>query len=69
MPYADGKTPITGDHVRHVTTLKTGNVTHVDRNAGNTPGHDQVSVKWDNGSVGVGKISLADEYRLMWRAS
>lgn len=68
MPYADGKTPITGDHVRHVTTLKTGTVTHVDLNAGNTPGHDQVSVRWDDGSVGVG-ISLADEYRLMSRAS
>ena len=68
MPYADGKTPITGDQVQHIRTLKTGIVTHVDRNGGNTPGHDQVSVKWDDGSVGIG-ISLADEYRLMWRAS
>jgi hypothetical protein len=68
MPYADGKTPIAGDHVRHVTTLKTGTVTRVELKAGNTPGHDQLSVKWDDGSVGVG-ISLADEYRLMSRAS
>jgi len=68
MPYSDGKTPIAGDHVRHNRTLKTATVTHVDLNAGNTPSHDQLRVKWDDGSVGVG-LSLADAYTLMSRAS
>jgi hypothetical protein len=60
MPYADGNTPIVGDHVRHLTG-KEGPVTRVHLDAGNTPGDDQVSVEWDDGSVGLG-VSRADEY-------
>jgi hypothetical protein len=67
MPYADGMVPMVGDHVRYDRTSQLGTITHVDLNPGNTPGHDQVSVEWDDGSVGI-SVSLAEEYSLVSRA-
>ena len=67
MYYANKEIPAMGDHVRNVRTGKLGTVYHVDLGPGNTPGHAQVSVNWDDGSVGVG-MALAEEYELIARA-
>jgi len=64
VPYDDGNTPIVGDRVRH-TSGTTGTVYSVQLNAGNTPGHDQVAVKWDKGSSAM---HIADECTLISRA-
>ena len=66
MPYESGEIPMPGDHVRNKWGKPT-TVTQVDLDPGNTPGFDQVSVQWDDGSVGV-SISLAVEYTLISRA-
>jgi len=64
MPYHDGKTPIIDDRVRH-SSGATGTVYNVQLNAGNTPGYDQVTVKWDDGSSAT---HIADECTLISRA-
>ncbi len=66
MAYSDGNTPELGDRVRHLASGKMGRVTNVQLSAGNSPGHDQISVEPDDGSVGVG-VALADEYELVER--
>ena len=66
MAYSDGNTPELGDRVRHLASGKIGRVTNVQLSAGNTPGHDQISVESEDGSVGVG-VALADEYELVER--
>lgn len=66
MPYASGETPMVGDDVQDKWG-KQGTVTHVDLDPGNTPGNAQVSLEWDDGSVGV-SISLAVQYTLVSRA-
>jgi hypothetical protein len=68
IPYADGNFPAVGDCVIYVRASKLGVVTHLDLNPGNTPDHDQVSVEWDDGSVGA-SVSLAKEYTLVSRAN
>jgi hypothetical protein len=68
MPYDEGgETPMVGDRVRHTRyrSEKTGTVYNVQLSGGNTPGYDQVSVKWDDGPSAV---HLADECRLISRA-
>jgi len=66
MAYSDGNTPELGDRVRHLASGKIGRVANVQLTAGDTPGHDQISVEPDDGSVGV-DVALADEYELVER--
>ena len=66
MAYSDGSTPELGDRVRHLASGKIGRVANVQLTAGDTPGHDQISVEPDDGSVGV-DVALADEYELVER--
>jgi hypothetical protein len=66
MSYSDGNTPVVGDKVERQRDRKVGTVTHVQLNAPNTPGHDIVSFKPDDGSIGV-STSLAAEYALVSR--
>ena len=67
MPYENGETPMLGDSVRDKRG-RTATVTNVALDQGHLQGEDQVSVKWDDGGVGVG-ISLAREYTLISRQS
>lgn len=59
MPYLSGETPKERDRVRN-RSGKSGTVTHVELNNPSTPGHDVISVKFDDGSAVA--VSLADEY-------
>lgn len=65
MPYASGEEPKVGDHVK-TAAGHTGVITHVQLDYPSMPGHNAVSVKWDDGGVGVG-ISVAAEYYLVRR--
>ena len=60
MPYQSGEIPEVGDKVRH-TNGRPGVITEVHLNQGHLRGEDQVSVKWDDGGVGVG-VALAREF-------
>lgn len=66
MAYSDGNTPELGDRVRNLASGKIGRVRKVELSAGKTPGHEQISVEPDDGSVGV-SAALADEYELVER--
>ena len=66
MAYSDGNTPELGDRVRNLASGKIGRVRNVQLDAGNTPGHDQISVEPDDGSAGA-SVALADEYELVER--
>ena len=66
MAYSDGNTPELGDRVRNLASGKIGRVANVQLGAGNTPGHDQISVEPEDGSVG-GVLALADEFELVER--
>jgi len=65
MPYASGETPIVGDRVK-TSAGRTGVVTWVQLNYPSTPGHDAVSIKWDDGGTGIG-VAMADEFILVRR--
>jgi hypothetical protein len=54
--------------VKHENSGRTGLITWVQLNYPSTPGHDAVSVKFDDGGVGVG-LAMADEYSLVERGS
>lgn len=60
MPYESGEVPKVGDHVRHLSG-RAGVITNVQLNQGHLAGEDQVSVKWDDGGVGIG-MALAREF-------
>ncbi len=60
MPYESGEVPEVGDHVRHISG-GLGVITEVHLNQGHLRGEDQVSVKWDDGGVGIG-MALAREF-------
>ena len=47
MAYADGRTPVVGDKVQRQQDGETGTITHVNLNAGNLRGHDNVPFKPD----------------------
>lgn len=64
--YIGGEEPKLGDHVKSGAG-RPGIITHVQLNYPSTPGHDMVSVKWDDGGVGIG-MALADEFHLVSRA-
>lgn len=64
MPYASGKIPMKGDHVRKIRNGRGGIVTEVQRNTTSLQGHDRVSVVWDDGGVTIA-VSTADEYELI----
>lgn len=66
MPYETGETPTAGDHVKHVNGGRPGVVTEAHLDQAHLQGEDQVSVKWDDGGVGVG-MALAREFRLVSR--
>lgn len=68
MSYADGNTPAMGDRVKRQQDGKVGTVTHVQLNAPNLPGHDNIGFQPHDGSIGVG-TSLAVEYTLIARAN
>jgi hypothetical protein len=63
MPYESGETPKVRDRVIHKTG-RMGMVTDVQLEQGHLKGEDQISVKWDDGGVGVG-MALAREFALM----
>ena len=65
MPYASNETPMAGDHVR-TATGRTGVVTHVQLNYPSMPGHDAVSIEWDDRGIGIG-VAAADEFYLVGR--
>jgi hypothetical protein len=65
MPYKDGSTPTEGDRVRSQRG-KTGTVTQVQLNYPSLPGHDALSIKFDDGSHIA--ISAADEYTFVSKA-
>jgi hypothetical protein len=67
MAYESGETPKVGDHVRQAGG-RTGTVTDVQLEQGHLRGEDQISVKWDDGGVGVG-MALAREFTLMPRGT
>jgi hypothetical protein len=60
MPYESGEVPEVGDHVRH-TSMRTGEITFVALNQGHVRGEDVVSVKWDDGGIGISN-ALAREF-------
>jgi hypothetical protein len=66
MSYATGETPEVGDHVVS-RQGRPGVITWVQLDYPSTPGHDAVSIKWDDGGVGIG-IAMADEFRFVRRA-
>lgn len=66
MPYASGEKPMVGDRVQHNPTGKIGCVTEAAYEQAQWKGDDQVSVKWDDGSVGVG-VSPTGLYTLLSR--
>jgi hypothetical protein len=68
MSYIGGEEPRKGDHVKHEKSRRTGVITWVQLNYPSTPGHDAVSVKLDDGGVGVG-LAMADEYSLVERGA
>ena len=53
--------PKVGDHVK-TADGRTGVITHVQLNYPSMPGHDAVSVKWDDGGVGIGVTVAAGHY-------
>jgi hypothetical protein len=63
MPYADGQMPMVNDRVRHDNGMQ-GTVYNVELNGGNTPGQDQISVKWDDGKSA---LHIAEECSLLSR--
>jgi hypothetical protein len=65
MPYWGGEVPKAGDHVK-TGRGRTGTVIELQLNSPSMQGHDQVSVRWDDG--GFTGISLAEEYELVKRS-
>jgi hypothetical protein len=63
MPYANRQMPMVGDRVRHDNGMQ-GTVYNVQPNSGNTPGYDQISVKWDDGKSA---LHIAEECSLLSR--
>jgi len=59
MRYADGRSPVTGDHVRNTKTGKIGTVMNVVLVVPSMQGREQLMVKWDDG--GFIAVSAADE--------
>jgi hypothetical protein len=68
MPYASGEIPELGDHVKHMKNGRTGTITHVQLNTASLGGRDQVSIKWDDGGIGIA-VSVADEYQFLNRGT
>lgn len=60
MPYRNGEVPEIGDHVKD-RSERPGVITDLQLAQANLHGEDQVSVKWDDGGVGVGMM-LAREF-------
>src|SRR5271169_4177316 len=64
MPYMSGETPEVGDYVKNKWE-QPGTVTAVQ---GSTSGHEQISIRWDDGGLDLLSTSAA-EFTLLSRSS
>jgi hypothetical protein len=64
--YEGGEHPQVNDRVQAVVSGRMAKVTNVNLDAGNAPEHDQVSVTFEDGGVGI-SVALAKEFRLIKR--
>lgn len=67
MAYESGEVPEIGDHVRHLNG-RPRVITDVQLNQAHFQGEDQVSVKWDDGGIGIG-VAVPREFIFVSKAN
>ena len=65
MSYASGETPMPGDHIRNKSGRR-GTVTQVEHAHRNPSVLQQITIKWDEGVVGI-DYTLAGDFILISR--